>query len=169
MVQLGGVVMVFVMVFGGFMLAGGHFDVIIQAAPLELVIILGSGIGAFIIGNSTHSTLQTVKDLGKFIKGPKWSEQDYTDLLCLLFLLTKTMKSKGVIGENHQGYLEFVGQRRDGAAIVKAENADRKALYTAIAKKTGASPEQVGTRAALKWKKNLAAGEYRVRGLRPSH
>ena len=70
------------------------------------------------------------------------------------------LKSKGVIGENHQGYLEFVGQRRDRAAIVKAENADRKALYTAIAKKTGASPEQVGTRAALKWKKNLAAGEY---------
>lgn len=70
------------------------------------------------------------------------------------------LKSKGVIGENYQGYLEFVGQRRDGAAIVKAENADRRALYTAIAQKTGASPEQVGTRAALKWKANLAAGEY---------
>jgi uncharacterized protein YdbL (DUF1318 family) len=70
------------------------------------------------------------------------------------------LKSKGVIGENHKGYLEFVGQRRDGAAVVKAENADRQALYTAIAQKTGASPEQVGSRAALKWKANLAAGEY---------
>ncbi len=97
MVQLGGVVIVFIMVFGGFMLAGGHFDVIIQAAPFELIIILGAGIGAFIIGNSTHSVMQTLKDFGKFISGPKWKDSDYTDLLCLLFLLTKTMKSKGVI------------------------------------------------------------------------
>ena len=71
-----------------------------------------------------------------------------------------TLKSKGVIGETYQGYLEFVGASRDGADIVEAENADRKTLYTAIGKKTGASAEQVGSRAALKWKENLAAGEY---------
>ena len=35
--------------------------------------------------------------LGKVISGPKWKPKDYNDLLCLLFLLTKTMKSKGVI------------------------------------------------------------------------
>ena len=102
MFQLGGVVIVFVMVFGGFMLAGGHFDVIIQAAPFELIIILGSGIGAFIIGNSTHSIMATVKDISKFVSGPKWKDQDYRDLLCLLFVLTKTMKAKGVIAlESH--------------------------------------------------------------------
>jgi len=70
------------------------------------------------------------------------------------------LKSKGVIGENHKGYLEFVGKSREGAEIVEAENADRAALYTAVAKKTGATVEQVGSRAALKWKENLAAGEY---------
>ena len=70
------------------------------------------------------------------------------------------LKSKGVLGENHKGYLEFVGKRREGADMVAAENADRKTLYTAIGKKTGASADQVGSRAALKWKENLAAGEY---------
>jgi uncharacterized protein YdbL (DUF1318 family) len=70
------------------------------------------------------------------------------------------LKSKGVIGENSKGYLEFVGQSREGANIVKAENADRKTLYTAVAKKTGATVDQVGSRAALKWKQNLGAGEY---------
>jgi uncharacterized protein len=70
------------------------------------------------------------------------------------------LKSNGVIGETYQGYLEFVGANRDGADIVAAENADRTTLYTAIAKKTGATVEQVGSRAALKWKENLAAGEY---------
>lgn len=70
------------------------------------------------------------------------------------------LKSKGVIGENHQGYLEFVGQSREGADIVAAENADRKTLYTAVAQKTGASVEQVASRAALKWKQNLGPGEF---------
>ena len=39
MFQIIGVVVVFAMVFGGFMLAGGHFDVIIKAAPFEMMMI----------------------------------------------------------------------------------------------------------------------------------
>jgi chemotaxis protein MotA len=40
--------------------------------------------------------------MGKVFKGPKWKADDYRDLLSLLFLLTKTMKSKGVIAlESH--------------------------------------------------------------------
>jgi len=70
------------------------------------------------------------------------------------------LKSKGVIGETYQGYLDFVGQSREGADMVAAENADRKALYTAVAQKTGASVDQVGSRAALKWKENLGPGEF---------
>ena len=34
--------------------------------------------------------------------GPKWKAKDYTDLLSLLFVLTKTMKTKGVVAiESH--------------------------------------------------------------------
>jgi chemotaxis protein MotA len=40
--------------------------------------------------------------IGKAFKGPSWKADDYRDLLSLLFLLTKTMKSKGVIAlESH--------------------------------------------------------------------
>ncbi len=70
------------------------------------------------------------------------------------------LKSKGIIGENSKGYLEFVGKSREGVNVVKAENADRKTLYTAVAKKTGSTVALVGARAALKWKKNLGKGEY---------
>lgn len=70
------------------------------------------------------------------------------------------LKTKGVIGENYQGYLDFVGPSREGADIVAAENKDRQTLYQAIARKTGATAEQVGRRAALKWKNNLGPGEY---------
>lgn len=57
MFQIIGVVVVFVMVFGGFMLAGGHFDVIIKAAPFEMMMIGGAAIGAFLIGNSFKTVI----------------------------------------------------------------------------------------------------------------
>jgi len=102
MFQLIGIAIVFIAVFGGFTLAGGHFEVILEAAPTELIVIFGAAIGAFVIGNSSTFIIATLKDLGKFVSGPKWKEKDYTDLLCLLFLLTKMMKSKGVIAlETH--------------------------------------------------------------------
>ena len=45
--------------------------------------------------------------MGKVISGPRWKHSDYTDLLCLLYLLTKTMKSKGLIAlEAHIEKLE---------------------------------------------------------------
>jgi len=40
--------------------------------------------------------------MGRVFGGSKWKKQDYKDLLSLLFALTKTMKSKGVIAlESH--------------------------------------------------------------------
>ncbi len=102
MFQILGFFVVLGMVFGGFTLAGGHFEVIAKAAPVEMMIIMGAAIGAFLIGNSTKVVGKTLKDLGKIVSGPKWKAGDYTDLLTLLYTLTKTMKTKGVIAlEQH--------------------------------------------------------------------
>ena len=49
MFQIIGVVVVFAMVFGGFMLAGGHFDVIIKAAPMEFMMIFGAAVVVFAV------------------------------------------------------------------------------------------------------------------------
>ena len=35
--------------------------------------------------------------VGKVFAGPKWKKQDFSDLLALLFQLTKLMKTKGVV------------------------------------------------------------------------
>ncbi|PWE18666.1 flagellar motor stator protein MotA [Marinicauda salina] len=102
MFQLIGVAVVFVMVFGGFWLADGHFDVILKALPFEMMMIGGAATGAFLIGNSSKTVMKTVGDFAKIVSGPKWNTQDYRDLLTLLFQLTKTMKTKGVIAlESH--------------------------------------------------------------------
>jgi chemotaxis protein MotA len=92
-----GILVVMGMVFGGFALAGGHFDIIIKAAPMELMMIMGAAVGALIISQD----LSVIKGLGgafgKAAGGAKWKKQDYQDLLALLFQLTKLMKTKGVV------------------------------------------------------------------------
>jgi chemotaxis protein MotA len=62
----------------------------------------GAGIAAFLIANSMGTIKGVGGGFGKVFAGPKWKASDYRDLLALLFLLTKTMKSKGVIAlESH--------------------------------------------------------------------
>jgi hypothetical protein len=58
------------------------------------------------------------------------------------------LKARGIVGENNQGYLEFVGAP-EKAESVAAENADRRAVYAAIARQTGTSPEAVGRQRAV--------------------
>ncbi|MBC7667818.1 flagellar motor stator protein MotA [Caulobacter sp. DWR2-3-1b2] len=102
MFQIIGIVLLFGLVFGSFIMSGGKMDVIIEAAPHELMCILGAGIASFLISNSMTVIKATGGGFGKIFKGPKWKTSDYSDLLSLLFLLTKTMKSKGVIAlESH--------------------------------------------------------------------
>ncbi|MDG2528493.1 flagellar motor stator protein MotA [Caulobacter zeae] len=102
MFQIIGIVLLFALVFGSYLMGGGKMDVILHAAPHELMAILGAGIAAFLISNSMTVIKATAGGFGKIFAGPKWKASDYRDLLSLLFLLTKTMKSKGVIAlESH--------------------------------------------------------------------
>ena len=97
MLQIGGIVVLFACVFGGYLMSGGSLSVVTEALPHELLTILGAAIAAFLIGGSMHGLKKIMGDVGKVISGPRWKTNDYRDLLCLLFLLTKTMKSKGLI------------------------------------------------------------------------
>ncbi len=102
MFQIIGIVLLFGLVFGSFIMSGGNMGVIIEAAPHELMAILGAAVAAFLVSNSTSTLKKTGGGFAKIFKGPTWKAKDYTDLLSLLFLLTKTMKSKGVIAlESH--------------------------------------------------------------------
>ncbi|WP_428151790.1 flagellar motor stator protein MotA [Brevundimonas sp.] len=102
MFQIIGLVLLFGLVFGSYAISGGKFDVITHAAPHELMAIGGAGFAAFLISNSVPVLKSSLAGFGKAFAGPKWKKQDYKDLLSLLFALTKTMKSKGVIAlESH--------------------------------------------------------------------
>jgi chemotaxis protein MotA len=102
MFQIIGIVLLFGLVFGSFIMSGGKMAVILHAAPHELMAILGAGVAAFLIANSMTTIKSAMSGMGSVFKGSKWKPSDYRDLLSLLFLLTKTMKSKGVIAlESH--------------------------------------------------------------------
>ena len=96
-----GIVIIFVMVFGGYMAAGGHLDIILHALPFEMMIIGGAAVGAFVIGNDMGTIKQTLKDIGKVFKGSKWKQQDYQDLLVLLFSLIRVARQSPVELEAH--------------------------------------------------------------------
>ncbi|SEM60372.1 chemotaxis protein MotA [Loktanella fryxellensis] len=101
MVGFIGVALVFVMVFGGYVLAGGKMGIILKALPFEMVMIGGAAVGAFVISNDMTTIKHTLKDIGKVFKGPKWKPQDYTDGMCLLFELIRVARSNPVALEEH--------------------------------------------------------------------
>jgi chemotaxis protein MotA len=97
MLQIGGLVVLFVCVFGGFLISGGSLGVVLEAVPHEVLTIGGAAIAALLIGGSVYTLKKMGGDISKIISGPKWKPTDYRDLLCLLYLLAKTMKTKGLI------------------------------------------------------------------------
>jgi chemotaxis protein MotA len=100
--QIIGLVLLFGLVFGSFIISGGNIGVILHALPHEMMAIGGAGVASFLIANSMPVIKGTAGGFGRVFGGPKWKASDYRDLLSLLFLLTKTMKSKGVIAlESH--------------------------------------------------------------------
>ena len=102
MFQIIGIVLLFAMVFGSYIMAGGNMGIILHALPHEMMAIGGAAVAACLISNSMTVIKAVGAGFAKAFSGPKWKAADYRDLLSLLFLLTKTMKSKGVIAlESH--------------------------------------------------------------------
>ncbi len=86
-------------IFGGYALAGGHLGGLWQ--PLEVLMIFGGALGAFIVGNDTKALKSTLKSLPTLFKGSKFNKALYLDLLSLLYeILTKIRKDGMMSIEN---------------------------------------------------------------------
>lgn len=101
MIGLIGIVVIFAMVFGGYLAAGGKLGIILKSLPFEMMMIGGAAVGAFLISNDMSAIKHTIKDVGKVFKGPKWKHDDYRDLLCLLFELIHLARKNPVAIEEH--------------------------------------------------------------------
>ena len=97
-----GLFLVFAMVFGSFIISGGKIGIILEAMPHEFMAIGGAAVGSFMIANKGNVVKGSLKDIGKSFKGPKWKAQDYKDLLALLFVILKLVRTKGMVAlEQH--------------------------------------------------------------------
>jgi len=83
-------------VFGGYALMGGHFGVLFQ--PLEVLIIGGAALGAFIVGNDAKTIRATVKELPRLLRSSKKHDKSlYMELLALLYVLLSKGRKDGMM------------------------------------------------------------------------
>jgi chemotaxis protein MotA len=97
MLSIIGILMVLGLVFGGYSLAGGKFGIIVKALPFEFMMIGGAAAGTFLIANGGPVVKGALGDLKRVFKGACWSREDYRDVLSLMYIIVKLLKTRGVL------------------------------------------------------------------------
>lgn len=82
-------------VFGGYMLAGGHLAALLQ--PIEVLMIVGAGVGAFILGNGGKTIRATLRLLPSLFKPAKYNKEIYMELMALLYVLLAKARREGTL------------------------------------------------------------------------
>ncbi|MBX6375544.1 MAG: flagellar motor stator protein MotA [Acetobacteraceae bacterium] len=98
MIGLAGFGFLLVMVFGGYIAAGGNLEIILRAVPFELMIIAGAATGAFLMANPPAEMRRTLGGLRKIVQGGRYTKADYVELLSLLYWLMRQAQAKGALG-----------------------------------------------------------------------
>jgi chemotaxis protein MotA len=120
-----GIITVVVCTLGGYVVEGGHIEVLAKAAPLELVIMGGTAAGGFIIGNPSIVIKRTGKAMGLLLKKPRYNKAAYIEVLCMMYQIFKLAKTKGLLSleqhienpEQSAIFTQFPGFLRDHHAV----------------------------------------------------
>ena len=95
-----GLLVVIFAVLGGYVGAHGRLAALWQ--PYELVIIGGASFGAFLIATPLKTVKQTLRATLSVFKGPQYKQQDYLDVLSLLYELLNKARREGFMAlEEH--------------------------------------------------------------------
>ncbi|NBV17519.1 flagellar motor stator protein MotA [Janthinobacterium sp.] len=90
-----GYIVVCASVFGGFALAGGHLAALFQ--PIELLMIGGAALGAFLVGNNNKAIKATLAALPSLFKGSRYTKELYMELMSLLFEVLSKVRKEGLM------------------------------------------------------------------------
>jgi len=82
-------------VLGGYALAGGHLAALFQ--PVELLMIGGAAVGAFVVGNNGKAIKATLQVLPKTLSGSKYTKVVYMDLMALLYDILAKVRKEGLM------------------------------------------------------------------------
>lgn len=91
---------------GGFLVAGGKMyiitGVVLKALPGESIIIMGSAIMAFIIGNTPHTAKATLGYLKSMLTPEAHPKADYLEMMSVMYSIFKLARTKGWLAlESH--------------------------------------------------------------------
>lgn len=86
---------VIVCVFGGFAMAGGHLVALWQ--PIEVLMIAGTAVGAFVVGNNGKAIKATLAAVPTLFKGSKYTKALYMELMTLLFEVLSKVRKEGLM------------------------------------------------------------------------
>ncbi|HUD31180.1 MAG TPA: flagellar motor stator protein MotA [Novosphingobium sp.] len=95
MLNVVGLVVILLCVFGSFLMSGGSMAVILHALPHEMLAIGGAALGAFVLGNPMTTLKKAWAGVVRVFKGNRWAEADFRDLLALLYALLATFRKGG--------------------------------------------------------------------------
>ncbi len=95
MLVIVGYLIVTASVLGGFALAGGHIAALFQ--PVELLMIGGAAVGAFLVGNPMKVVKATFRALPTLLQGSKYSKELYMELMSLLYEILNKVRKEGLM------------------------------------------------------------------------
>ncbi|MBL8420667.1 MAG: flagellar motor stator protein MotA [Dechloromonas sp.] len=82
-------------VFGGFAIGGGHLGSLLQ--PVELLMIGGAALGAFLVANPIKVIKATLKALPSLMRGSRYSKALYIETLSLLYDVLAKIRKEGLM------------------------------------------------------------------------
>jgi chemotaxis protein MotA len=97
MISVLGLVVLIVMVFGGFALTGGNLHVVLEAVPHEMLIIGGAAAGATLVATDIKGIKAMGAGFAAIIKGPKYKKADYSAAIFLTARLMKMFRNDGAV------------------------------------------------------------------------
>ncbi len=95
MLVIVGYLVVLLSIFGGFALGGGFLASLFH--PIELLVIGGAGVGAFLVGNTGKAIKATLKAFPSIFKGAKYTKDNYMELMALLYELLGKVRKEGLM------------------------------------------------------------------------
>ncbi|WP_372918580.1 flagellar motor stator protein MotA [Sandarakinorhabdus sp.] len=95
MLSIIGLVVLIVMVFGGFAITGGSLGPVLHALPHEFLIIGGAAVGATLVATDIKGIKQMGGGLAKVVKGPRYRKADYGAAIFLTARLMRLFRSEG--------------------------------------------------------------------------
>ncbi|MDI9349695.1 MAG: flagellar motor stator protein MotA [Candidatus Symbiobacter sp.] len=103
MLVIVGTAVILTAIIGVYALLGGQFSILIHAVPLEGAVILGLGIGSYLIANRNGTVIaRTIASMPRIMSPSRYNKESYIELLSLLYTAFKLAKTKGMLAlEQH--------------------------------------------------------------------